>query len=126
MKCKYIYIVVCVTHVADVNIKDIYHQFYPQLVTSLPMKDAMFVACLIKLFPDYLRYRVFSASTSAEAAVCFLDNAIGLAIEIGHNEPFTMLLTTMEASEINALRYLAKGIRKEIQKLKPGSGKYGE
>ena len=129
MKCTmYVHMIVCVTHVADVNIKDVYDKFYPQLVTSLPMKDDIFVAHLIKLLPGDLKHKVGSGSrsTPAEAARCFLDNSIGPAVEIGDNKPFTMLLTIMEASDNILLGNIANQIRKEIQKLKPGTSKYGE
>ena len=106
------------------NIKDVYDKFYPRLVTLLPMKDDIFVAHLIKLLPGDLKHKVGSESksTPAGAATCFLDNAIGPGVEIGDNEPFTILLTEMEASDSILLGNLAKEIRKEIQKLNPGTG----
>ena len=74
------------------------------------MKDDIFVAHLIKLLPGDLKHKVGSESklTPAEAAKCFLDNAIGPAVEIGDNEPFTILLTKMEASNSILLGNIAK------------------
>ena len=107
------------------NIKEVYDKFYLQLVKSLPMKDAIFVAHLPKLLAGDLMHKVGpeSKSTPAEAAKFFLDNVIGPAVEIGDYEPFTILLSKMEAIKSISLENIAKEIRKEIQKLKPGAGK---
>ena len=117
--------VIYAIHLTDVNIKDVYDKFYPQLVTSLPMKDDIFVAHLIKLLPGDLKHKVGSEtkSTPAEAATCFLDNSIEPAVKNGYNKPLTILLAVMEASDNILLGNLAKEIRKEIQQLKPDTGK---
>ena len=119
------HIAISVIYLADVNIKEVYDKFYLQLVTSLPMKDAIFVAHLSKLLAGDLMHKVCpeSKSTPAEAAKFFLDNVVGPAIEIGDYKPFTILLSKMEAVKSILLQNIAKEIRKEIQKLKPSTGK---
>ena len=116
------HIAISVIYLADMNIKEVYDKFYLQLVISLPMKDAIFVAHLPELLAGDLKDKVGpeSKSTRAEAAKLFLDNVIGPAVEIGDHKPFTILLSKMEAVK---LQNIAKEIRKEIQKLKPSTGK---
>ena len=103
----------------DVNIKKVFDEFYPQLVSSLPMKDVLFVAHLltVKLLPGYLKEEVQSQPTSAEAAACLLDKEIRPAIESGDNESFTILLSTMEAFRSIHLNKLAEAIKQEIEKV---------
>ena len=89
------------------------------------MKDAIFVAHFPELLPGDLKHKVGPESklTEAETTKYFLDSAIGPAIENGDHEPFTILLSKMEAVESIPLENIAKEIRKEIQKLKPSTGK---
>ena len=102
----------------DVNIKKVYDEFYPQLVSSLPMKDAIFVAYLaVKLLPGDRKEEVKSKPTAAEAATCFLDKEIKPAVESGDNEPFTILLSIMEAFGSIHLNKLAESIKQEIEKI---------
>ena len=106
--------------------QEIYFKFYSQLVSSLPMKDAIFRSRLVGLLPDDLKETVESKSTAAEAASCFLDNMIKPAVEFGNNTPFEILLAKMEESENINLNTLAQNIKEEIQSLptkKPIVGK---
>ena len=108
----------CFSVDVDTNLKGIYSEFYSQLVSSLPMKDAIFISHLVTLvlLPDDLKETVESKSTTAQAASCFLDNMIKPAIESGNNEPFEILLSELEKSENIHLKKLAQDIRKEIHK----------
>ena len=102
----------------SIDLKEIYINSYPQLISSLPMKDAIFRAHLmkLKLLPDNLKGMVESKPTEADAASCFLDNMIKPAVETGNNEPFEILLSQLEKSENIHLKKLAQDIRKEIHK----------
>ena len=104
----------CIFPVIDLEIlsKEIYHKFYPQLVAFLPMKDAIFVSCLVQLLPGDLKEKVKSKPTQAEAATYFLDNTIKPAIDCGHNET---LLSAMQSFDSNSLRELVQKIE-EFQK----------
>ena len=109
-------------------LEEIYYQFYPQLVESLPMKNPMFLAHLtqLRLLPGDLKQLINSKGTLAEAATCFLDNMIGPAIECGDHETFNLLITAMEKSDNIILNNIAQNLRKEIQGTirKPLTGKY--
>ena len=104
--------------VTDVNIvnKEIYYKFYPLLVASLPMKDAIFVSHLVTLLPGNLKEKVESKPTQAEAAACFLDNGITPAVETGEDESFRILLSVMEVFGSIHLQCLAQKIEQKIQK----------
>ena len=97
--------------------KEIYHKYYPQMVTSLPMQDAIFISQLVKLLPSDLKGKVESKSTPAEAASCFLDYMIKPAVESGSKEPFEILLSIMEKSGNINLRILSQSIKREIHSL---------
>lgn len=107
--------------VVDTGEKEIYRHFYSQLVSSLPMKDPIFLSKLVTLLPDNLKERVESQSTAADAATFFLDNMIKPAVEFGNSEAFYNLLTIMERSDNVNVKNLAQSIRKEIQN-KLGNG----
>ena len=74
------------------NMKEIYHKYYPQMVSSLPMQDAIFISQLVKLLPSDLKGKVESKSTPAEAASSFLDYMIKPAVEFGNKEPFEFFI----------------------------------
>ena len=87
------------------------------------MKDAIFESSLVKLLPGDFKNKVGTESkstTAKEDATFLLKNVIVPAIENGNSEPFTTLLSKMEASDFSTLQDLAKEIRKKIQ---PGIGK---
>ena len=111
-KC-YLYNIICI----DVNIRIVYDEFYPQLVSSLPMKDAIFVSHLVKLLPGDRKGEVKSKPTEAEAATCFLDKEITPAVESGDIESFTILLSVMESYGGLHVKKLAKQIKQEIEKI---------
>ena len=94
--------------------KKVYYKFYSELVSSLPMKDAVFVATLVTLLPNDVKGKVQSQPTAAEAASYFLDHMIKPAVECGDNEPFDILLSKMEISGDIHLKNLAQQIKEEI------------
>ena len=87
------------------------------MVSSLPMKDAIFISQLVKLLPSDLKGKVESNSTPAEAASSFLDYMIKPAVELDNKEPFELFLSIMEKSGNINLKTLAENIKKEIQSL---------
>ena len=98
----------------DVNLTQVFEKFYSQLVKSLPMKDAIFISRLIKLLPGDLKEEVWSKSTTAKAATCFLDSEIKRGLECGDNKPFLFLLSVMESFDSSVLKELSINIRKDI------------
>ena len=82
------------------------------------MKDAKFMAQLVKLLPDDSKHKVGPGShltTAADDATFFLNNVICRGIDVGNDEPFTTLLSEMETSDDSTLNYLANEIRSMIQ-----------
>ena len=109
----------CLIYLTDVTIKEVFLNFYDKLVKSLPMKDAVFVAQLVKLLPVDSRHKVGPEShltSPAEDATFFLNNVISPGIDIEYDEPFTTLLSEMEATDYSTLKHLASEIRKAIQR----------
>ena len=102
--------------------KEVYHKYYPQLVSTLPMKDAIFLSHLLSLLPGDLKEKVETKSTAAEAASFFLDNMIKTAVESGNMESFDILLLKMETSDNINLKRLAQSIKQDLQKIKPVNG----
>ena len=80
------------------------------------MKDAIFVSRLVQLLPGDLEEKIQSKPTQAEAATCFLVNAIKPAIDCGDNESLDILLSVMQSFGSNSLRKLAQKIKDEFQK----------
>ena len=108
----------------DVNIEEIYQKFYGELVLLLPSNDSIFNSHLIKLFFGDLKGMVESQPTRAKAATCFLDNAIGPAVEYGNQEPFSVLLSVMEKYGGIQLKKLAEKIKKEVRTCKIVTGEF--
>jgi len=97
---------------------DVYYEFNPQLINSLPMKDVMFSSQLVKkgLFSGNMKAKVKAQPTDADAAEYFLDNAIEkpLSNEDSDTEPFEKLLMVMEQFNNQSLKKLASNIRKKL------------
>ena len=104
----------CNFPITDVN-KEVYYEFYSQLVQSLPMEDPIFVSRLIKLLPGNLKAAVESKPTQAEATAFFLDKGITPAVEIGDDRIFNILLSVMEMYNSIYLQELAKKIKDKIK-----------
>ena len=86
------------------NADDVIKKFYVELITSLPMKNALFRASLTAndLLPGDLKSVILSKSTKEEMVEYFLDNGINNDIE-----SFYRLLTVMKLSKHNQLKVLA-------------------
>ena len=95
-------------------IKETVDEFYPQLVSSLPMNDAVFLSRLVKLLPGDLKEKVNSKTTNADGAMCFLDNGVKPAVESGDEGPLTILLTAMQ-NHGDHLRRIADKIQETIR-----------
>jgi len=97
---------------------DVYIKFNPQLVNSLPMKDALFTSRLAQknLFAGNIKAVVKAKLTEADAAEYFLDNVIErpLKNEDSDTEPFEKLLLVMEQFDDQPLRKLARNIREKL------------
>ena len=76
----------------------VFNKFNEKLVTSLPMKDVIFLAKLTsrELFPGDLKDQVKEKSSLAEAADHFLDNSIKKDLKNDVDESFLKLLSAME------------------------------
>ena len=71
--------------------------FYPKLVVTLPMNDAIFIATLYSqsLLPGNLKDRVRKLDTNPEKTAHFLDHVIQPAITVGSNTSFYTLIEVM-------------------------------
>ena len=90
--------------------------FYPKLVVTLPMNDAIFIATLYSqtLLPgDQVR----KLDTNAEKAAHLLDHVIQPAITVSSNTSFYTLIEVMEYGQYSnsVLTGLAKEIRTRIK-----------
>ena len=84
----------CLKILKDFNVK---------LVTSLPMKDVVFLALLNQkgLFSGGLKAEVKAKSTTTEAADHFLDNKIEKDLIDGNKNSFLQLLSAMEEYDLS-------------------------
>jgi len=95
---------------------EVFKQFNAKLITSLPMKDVVFLAKLNAkdLFSGGLKAQVKAISTATERADYFLDNKIEKDLINSNNSSFLQLLSVME--EYNeSLKMLATEIRGKLQ-----------
>ena len=99
---------------ADGDIKT-FDEFYPELVQCLPLKDANFLDELTRqhLFSGNLKEKVMKASTQADAATVFLDEAIKRPLSVGNRETFDKLLLVMEEFDL-LLKVLAEVIKQKL------------
>ena len=107
-------IVLCIG-LETMEVKDAYKEFNPQLVRSLPLKDAHFIAELTKqdLFYGDLKEIVAAESTQSNAAARFLYEAVERSLDIGNRDPFDKLLLVMEKFG-STLNKLVKEIKQKI------------
>ncbi|XP_065905345.1 uncharacterized protein [Dysidea avara] len=100
---------------------DVLHEFYPELVSSLPMKNNVFIEMLDKkdLFFGNMSAVVQSKPTSADAAAYFIDNVIerSLSGSFVYTEIFEKLLVVMEEFNTQPLKQLASSIRQKLEGL---------
>jgi len=95
---------------------EVFTQYNMKLVTSLPMKDVVFLAALNTkgLFSGGLKAKVKAMPTATEAADYFLDNKIEKDLINGNNDSFLQLLSVME--EYNeSLKVLATEIKGKLK-----------
>ena len=99
------------------EVSTVFKDYYPKLVKTLPMDDAIFMAELFShsLLPDDLKDYVESQPTSAKKASSFLDRMIKPTVTSGVGGNFDVLLTVMEDSEYQNVNDLAKLIRTSLQ-----------
>ena len=98
------------------NIKEVFRSAFPELVTCLPIKDAVFKAKLKKeeLFPGDLEAKVDAQDTKANGATVFLNEGIQPFLGLEENcSPFRKLLSVME-SHSPALKQLVIKIKKQL------------
>ena len=95
---------------------EVFRKFTAKLVTSLPMKDVVFLAKLNAkgLFSGNLKAQVKAMSTAAEATDHFLDNKIEKDLINGYNDSFLQLLSVMEEHS-ESLKKLATEIKEELK-----------
>ena len=104
---------------------EVYANYYPDLVTNLPMKDVSFTALLFKkgLFPGNVKAQVKSEQTAQDGAEYFLDNMIGPPISSSNDTgPFEKLLSAMEEFTNDFLKKLACTIREHLKGGASGGG----
>ena len=78
---------------------EIYLKFYPQLVKTLPMNDAYFMAELTQHFftQGNLKAMIEAKPTEADKATSFLDNAIKRSLDSRDITSFQKLLEVMNS-----------------------------
>ena len=99
---------------------EVFKQFYSELVKTLPMDDAVFIAELFSndLLPGDLKNQLkLLHRTSADKAVLFLDSVIEPSMTSDGGSSFDKLLNVMEDSEYQHVKELAKQIRMNTLKI---------
>ena len=93
--------------------RDNIEKFSPQLLETLPMDDAIFIAKLRSagLLPGNLKAEIKSLKTSADKADYFLDYVILPNLSVNQTN-FHKFLKVMEESGNDTLSTLAKDIKK--------------
>ena len=96
---------------------EVFKKFYVELVTVLPVDDAMFLAKLFScdLLPGNLMNQIMVKETRPDKAMCFLNGKINCDISIGDFTSFNKLLDVMEESGNNSLRVLAMKIKNALK-----------
>ena len=97
---------------------EVFTTFYYQLVTSLPMDDALFRAKLFTngLLPGDHKEHVESLPTKSDKASYFLDHVIKPSVTSDDGSSFNKLLNVMEDSDHQGVKRLAKLIRTRLRK----------
>ena len=96
--------------------KEVFKEFNPKLVQSLPLKDTHFLAELTQqnLFYGNLKEVVMAAPTRADAATQFLYEVVERSLDVENREPFEKLLLVMEKFGDPTLNRLAKEIKQKV------------
>ena len=91
---------------------DVFQKFYVQLVQTLPMNDAIFIAQLFScnLFPGNLMEEIRAKPTAADKTTHFLDYGIKPGLRNGNRKLFEDLLLVMNESDNPVIIQLAKEI----------------
>jgi len=95
---------------------EIFNEFNVKLLTSLPMKDVIFIAHLNSkgLFHGNLKDEVREKNSAADAAEHFLHNTVEKDLKIGSNESFIKLLSAMTEFDSDAVKSLAEDIKYKL------------
>ena len=106
------------------EVKKVYNEFNPTLVTVLPLKDPCFFAKLTQqdLFSGNLKGEVMAESTQADASTCFLYKAIERPLQVGDSEPFKKLLIVMDECDDSTIKKLAKDIKHKMTQSSTSEG----
>ena len=100
----------------EIIYKVMFYKFHSQLISSLPMKDALFLSHIhTLLLPLSFKQEVQLKTKAAEAACFFLDKRIRCALEVGETTEFAALLQKMETYNNISLKELAQTIKKDLQ-----------
>ena len=96
----------------------VFAKFYHQLVTSIPINDALFRAKLFAndLLPGDHKERVESLPKKSDNASHFLDHVIKPSVTSNDGSSFDKLLNVMEDSDHQGVKELAKLIRISLRK----------
>ncbi|XP_065893237.1 uncharacterized protein [Dysidea avara] len=95
------------------TLREVYDNYYVDLITKLPMDDVIFVGYLQKagLFSGDSKAQVGAKSTTAEAATCFMDTVINRGWTDDNSNPqFDKLLKVMGQWNDTAIKSLAANI----------------
>ncbi|XP_065893236.1 uncharacterized protein [Dysidea avara] len=99
------------------TLREVYDNYYVDLITKLPMDDVIFVGYLQKagLFSGDSKAQVGAKSTTAEAATCFMDTVINRGWTDDNSNPqFDKLLKVMGQWNDTAIKSLAANITTSI------------
>ena len=93
--------------------REVFIEFYDELMATLPMDDSRFVAKLFthKLFPGNLKQRIEAKQTVEDKAMYFLDHGIEPGVSVENSESFSKLLELMGKSGNITLKTLANKIK---------------
>ena len=94
---------------------EVFQQFHVEMITTLPMNDAMFLAQLFAegLLPGDLKHHIDAQMTSAQKSLIFLKQKIKSDISVGNSTRFNKLLDDSEYISVKALAEKIKTALKE-------------
>jgi len=98
------------------TVSQLFKQYYQALVSSLPMKDAVFACKLMEkgLLPSNVIDELGTLDTSEERAAYFLDKVIERKID-EKSISFDALLVVMEKSTHDSVKQLAMKIKHDYK-----------
>ena len=102
----------------EMSTSEVFKQFYSELVKTLPMNDAIFIAELYScdLLSVDLKEHIESQTTKGRKAMYFLDHVIKPSVTSDGDSSFDKLLNVMEDSEYQDVKELAEQIRTSVRK----------